>query len=224
MKRKISILLVLCSMFLSIFSTVSASEPIQLNLEENANEFFIVDERTLYNESEDAYYTFGSEEEMNEFLMILDGSYTASLYACGPGDPGYPHCQEDPVTSVGSKLISSEKTGYILSENYLLGNNGWCYGPGSYTIEKNSSYDASFGISYKGFSASLGFQVSASQSYTFSVKGKEKGNVKYKSRFIIETRQYVYTLKSGKKVNGSKYKVTRRMDGTGGFTGIIIKL
>lgn len=222
MKRKISILLVLCSMFLSIFSTVSAAEPTTLNLEENANEFFIVDNRTLYNESENAYYTFNSEEEMNEFLMILDGSYKVSLYACGPGDPGYPHCQKDPVTSVSSKWVGETTTGYIMSKNYLLGNNGWCFGEGTMTIVKGNTYTTTFGVTVGAYSSGLSFSVHASQSYSYFVPDGKKGNVKYQSKFKITTYQYVYHHKSGRKTYGPEYKVTKQINGTGGFVSIIL--
>lgn len=50
-----------------------------------------------------------------------------------------------------------------------------------------------------------------------------KGNIKYKCKLKVVTKQYIYTLESGKKTNGPKYNVVSIFSGTGGLERVIQK-
>lgn len=216
--KKISILLVSFLMLLSIPMAASADEVAPLDIENIS----IVGDNTLYNSEEDSYYTFSSEEDMQEFLAMLNRSQDVTTYACLPGDPGYPNCNGDAVVSVKNKTLSTATTSYLLSKNYLLGDDGWCFGSGDYGISIGESFTASFGVSYKGFTSSISFGVTATHNYSYHVYAGQKGNVKYKSKFKVSEIQPVYTHESGKVTYGKKFISSKRIVSGGGFTKVVV--
>lgn len=199
---------------------VSADETVSQNLDN----FVILDDVTLYNMEEDSYYLFATNENLYEFLVVISGNDNVSTYACLPGDPGYPNCNGDAVVKVETKTIKTTTTGYVLSDNWLLGNNGWIYGPGTCGLTIGRTYGATFGITQDGITGSFNHSVTVNQSYSYSVVAGKKGNFKYTCKLRIETKQYIYTLESGKKSTGPFYLVTKMIDGTGGFKGISVKI
>ncbi|MDM8157836.1 hypothetical protein QUV96_09325 [Amedibacillus dolichus] len=220
MKRTLKVILVGLLFFSSGLIKVNANEELP-----SSEYYSIIDPTTLYSEKENAYYIFDTEEELQDFLFTLDNKHEEiTTYACLPGDPGYPHCNDNTVVSVTSKKISTTTTGYRYSNNYLLGVNGWCYGSGTCGLTLGKTYGATFGVNHNGISGNFNFSVTVSSNYSFSVPAGYKGNIKYKCKLKVETRQYVYTLKNGKKQNGSKYNVVSIVNGTGGFEKVLVKV
>lgn len=218
MKKKILTIFVSFLMVFSLSAPIGAEEKISLDI----GNLSIIDDTTLYNSDDSSYYTFSSEEDMREFLAASYASKNMSKAPCLPGDPGYPNCNGDAVVSVTYKTISSSTTGYILSKNYLLGNGGWCFGPGDYGISIGKSFTANFGVNYKKFTANISFGVTATNNYSYHVYAGQKGNVKYKSRFTVSEIQPVYKLESGKVTYGKSFMSSKRIVSGGGFTKVVL--
>lgn len=205
--------------YFSIVGRVNAEEI----LEYNYDDFSIVDNITLYNKAKNTYYVFNNEDDLQEFMITLTNDYDSCMYACLPGDHGYPNCDGNAVVNTTSKTLSTTTTDYRLSSNYLLGNNGWVYGPGNMSLSIAESYGVTFGITHNEVSGNFNFSVTVTSSYGFDVDAGYKGNIKYKCKLKIVSKQYIYTLENGNKINGPKYNEVSIVDGTGGFTSVIVK-
>lgn len=65
--------------------------------------------------------------------------------------------------------------------------------------------------------------ITVSSNYNFHINAGYKGNIKYKCKLRVETRQFIYKLASGKEQLGSNYNVVSIVNKTGGFEAIIVK-
>lgn len=132
---------------------------------------------------------------------------------CTPGMLGYPNCQSNPIVSTGSRYVSHYNTGFIKSNELLLGNSGWVYG-GKHgaTMALNTSKTVTFSYNELSFSREVG------HSRTFNVPPGKSGNIKYQARWRIETKEGYSIRKYGSKTGFYKYKVTKFIEG--GFIGV----
>lgn len=161
----------------------------------------VVDETTLKNK-EGEYYFFESQADRDDFLteIMLD---EISVYACLPGDPGYPTCTGKVVKKSELQTLSGAvNTGYLYSKNYLCGNGGWAFGPAQISYSGSASVAAQY--TYKG-SFSLSFSYTVTSGVTFNVPKDKRGNILYKANFKLTPKRYKYTFTDGSVSYGTKF-------------------
>lgn len=170
-------------------------------------EIIIVDNTTIKDE-DGTFYVFNSKEDRDNFILKLEGA--PSLYACLPGDPGYPNCQDNPVVRTETEKINSYSTSRYECKNPLLP--VWTAGPADMSL--NITAEASFQVEGTGLSISVG------QSSTFPVpKGKE-GNIKYRTKFTVTVYQQWVIYADGSRVKDVQYKTITPVVGDGTFFAV----
>lgn len=204
------------SVILLIIVLIMSSSPVSAqsfgNVDYNV-EYEIINNTTLYNESENSFYGFDNELDMTSFLSSLNYHNTTILNTCFPGDPGYPTCQSNPIVGSESTYVSHYYSGYLVHSKLLLGSAGWVFG-GAYGASMTYNSSTTLTYTYDGVS----FSKNIGQSSTFPVPAWKKGNIKYQSKWKIETRQLWHILKDGSRINNIQYKVSTFIDG--GHVGV----
>ena len=137
-------------------------------------------------------YFFEESAHLYNFINSINNRNKISVRReCTPGMPGYPYCQDNPIVSTGSRLISHYDTGFIQSNELLLGNDGWVFGgPYGATMQFSKTRDLTF--SYNGLS--LTHKVTKSQS--FKVPPNTRGNIKYQDIGVFLKDKISFTPKS----------------------------
>ncbi|EHR35488.1 hypothetical protein ACKA01_06135 [Helcococcus kunzii] len=197
-----------------IFFLINTNVYAYSNEELTINRFEIIDDTTLLDKENNDIYFFEESAHLYNFINSMNNRNKISVRrVCTPGMPGYPYCQDNPIVSTGSRLISYYNTGFIKSNELLLGNDGWVFG-GTYGATMQFSNTKELTFSYNGLS--LTHKVTKSQS--FKVPPHTRGNIKYQAKWRIETREGYSIRKDGSKTGFYKYKVTKFIEG--GFIGV----
>lgn len=207
---------------LSIFMLISFSfSPVFANVDvvQEKERYTVIDSKVLYDKTNNEYYIFSTEEDLAVFLVGLNLSSLYSSRACLPGDPGYPHCTDKYVVkSTLQTYGNTKRTDLVYASNYMLGNNGWIYGPGTCSLTVGTTYTANFQFNdYVGLSVS----IEVSGSYSFDVPKGKKGNIRYKGKFDITPKRYKYEYNDGTVTYGNVFYVTKLVNGTGGFASVL---
>lgn len=192
--------------FLSVFFFVISSS-IHVSANEEVNEFpdyeeiEIIDELTL-KDQDDTYYFFETQDDRDMFLIMLQ-DMSVQLYACLPGDPGYPTCSDKTVVRIESIRVRSYHTGLLSQGGYLL--DDWTFGGSEgASMTLTESKEITFG--YEGISCTL----SVSHSQTFNVPVNRRGNIRYRADFLVTVYQNYFILKDGSRVVGNQYKTMKK--------------
>ena len=176
-------------------------------------EYTIVDDKTVYDSSNETFYTFDTTEDLMLFISIMRGESTRTRSSCLPGAPGYPQCQSNPVVKVENVAVSSYNTGWLRHTTLLLGAGGWVNG-GQYGATMAFTSSTTLGYSYDGVS----FSRSVGKSSSFAVPAGRRGNIQYESRWKIETFQQWHILKDGTRTKGPTVKSAKFIEGS--FVGV----
>ena len=198
----------LICLFATLLACSTAIFPVNAQEEDdvlNYDDFEIVDDTTL-KDDENVYYVFETTDDRNEFLIALDLENYPNLYVCLPGDPGYPHCNTNPVVKTETKVVNSYVTNYINSNKNLLSN--WIDG-GKYGATMSISLANNVGFTVEGITVSINISTGAS----FNVPAGKLGNISYRAKFRVNTIQPYYTLKDGTRQTGTKYKTYTKTEG-----------
>lgn len=200
MFKKIISVICLCMLFSFSIVSVSANEVNEEDL--FIDDIEIIDDTTLFNTITNDFMFFETQDDRNQFLDELRLK-DISLYVCLPGDPGYPHCSGTVVVkSELQTLAGTVNTGEIISNNYLCGNGGWVWGPGTVSFASSAGIGAQF--TYNG-SFSLSFSYTVTKGADFFVPAGKRGNIKYRANFKITPQRYKYTLNDGSVTYGAKF-------------------
>lgn len=198
------------------------------NNTDSCNSYKIVSDNVIYDTVNKEYHVFQDVDTLTEFLncnrMIENGSLIKSkimMYSgtCLPGDPGYPNCTNRYIIKTTLENYgNTTRTGLKSASNYLLGNNGWIYGPGTCGLSIGVSYSADFQFSeFAGASIS----VEVSGSYSFDVPKGKKGNIIYQGVFDVTPKRYKYQYNDGTVSYSSVFNSFKLVNGTGGFASVL---
>lgn len=195
--------------FLALVLTVFLIRMYQINAIENIE---FADRETRYQiiadniliDKQGTYLVFDDIDDLSAFLN--QGALDTPLHApCLPGDPGYPHCNSNPVVQITSVYLHTYYSGWISGSSYLL--DAWTYG-GPAGASMSIGYGKSTTISFEGLS--LG--VSTNQAHTFNVPPNKSGNANIRAKYKVDVYRTIYILKDGTRVPGSNFKKYTQVD------------
>lgn len=169
----------------------------------------IVDDTTVRNIETKEYYIFSSSDERDTFIAELE-MQNISLYVCLPGAAGYPTCGNVVVSSELQTMGAATETGLLRFQNYLLGNDGWIFGPGTAIYSTSSGISAQFKYNDN---FSLSFSYSVTKGGSFYVDDIYRGNIVFVGNFSLTPQRWVFKLKDGSTTYGAKFYISRLLYG-----------
>lgn len=206
--QKIISIITVVLMIMVVSTKIYATEEVSIN------DFVIISDSTIENISTKELYVFVGEKERDIFLNELREK-EVSTCACLPGDPGYPNCTDRYIVRTEKQTLSGtiSDTGYLTSNNYLCGNNGWVFGPGNISYSASAGVTASFSYNNNGYGVNVNISYSVTRGASFYVPAGKKGNIKYKARFKLVPSRYKYTWNNGDVTYSTKFYISTLIDG-----------